>query len=207
MNKEWSNKGKVVSKINEPTDLIVIIGPPAVGKMTIGKRLSEKIGFKLLHTQMEYELVTQFFPYDTGAFHELSLEIKLMILEKVRTSSLKGLIFTFVPHFESTVGMDYFRKLISAYQETGQVSIVELTAPLDERLERNKTPFRLKHKPLKRNLVKSEAKVKELEAQMRMNTFENEEIAENVRHVKIETTGLNEEETFDFVCKKLELNY
>ena len=43
--------------------LIVIFGPPAVGKMTVGKELSRITKLKLFHNHMSIELVNKFFDF------------------------------------------------------------------------------------------------------------------------------------------------
>jgi len=36
--------------------LIILFGPPAVGKMTVGKELADLTGLKLFHNHMTYKL-------------------------------------------------------------------------------------------------------------------------------------------------------
>ena len=43
---------------------VTIIGPQAVGKMTVGQELSKMIGYKLLHNHMTIEMVRLIFDYD-----------------------------------------------------------------------------------------------------------------------------------------------
>ena len=42
-------------------NFIIIYGPAAVGKMTVGKELSKLTGYKLFHNHMSIEFVLQFF--------------------------------------------------------------------------------------------------------------------------------------------------
>jgi len=41
--------------------LVIIIGPHAVGKMTVGQELAKLTGLKLFHNHMSIELVRKFF--------------------------------------------------------------------------------------------------------------------------------------------------
>lgn len=42
--------------------LIILLGPHAVGKMTVGQALSRITGLKLFHNHMTIELLARFFP-------------------------------------------------------------------------------------------------------------------------------------------------
>ena len=45
--------------------LVILFGPGAVGKMTVGKALAEITELKLFHNHMSLELANQFFPWST----------------------------------------------------------------------------------------------------------------------------------------------
>lgn len=45
--------------------LVIIFGPHAVGKMTVGQELSKITGLKLFHNHMTIDLVANFFDFDT----------------------------------------------------------------------------------------------------------------------------------------------
>ena len=47
---------------------IQIIGPQAVGKMTVGQELAKITGYKLLYNHMTIEMVRSIFDYDKGRF-------------------------------------------------------------------------------------------------------------------------------------------
>jgi len=74
--------------------LIIIFGPPAVGKMTVGKELSKITNLKLFHNHMSLELVNNFYDFGTPDFRRLSREIRFSIFRSVAASDLEGLIFT-----------------------------------------------------------------------------------------------------------------
>lgn len=48
--------------------LLILFGPPAVGKMTVGKELSALTGMKLFHNHMTIELVLPFFEFGTPPY-------------------------------------------------------------------------------------------------------------------------------------------
>jgi hypothetical protein len=75
--------------------LVIIFGPLAVGKMTVGAALSRLTGFPLLHGHLTIDLALRFFPYGSPAFQRLNGEFRRRIFEEVAASELPGLIFTF----------------------------------------------------------------------------------------------------------------
>ncbi|MCG3259823.1 MAG: hypothetical protein H7644_08755 [Candidatus Heimdallarchaeota archaeon] len=68
--------------------LIIIFGPPASGKMTVGRKLAELTGFKLLHNHISIELFLQFFEFDSPHFSRLNSEFRRRIIEEVALSNL-----------------------------------------------------------------------------------------------------------------------
>lgn len=130
---------------------VVIFGPPAVGKMTVGMALCERTGFRLFHNHMTIEPILEIFPFGSPAFGRLVNEFRARVIEEACEASLPGLIFTFV----WGVDLEEDRQLIQQYIDIvesrgGRVSFVELTAELSERLRRDRTPLRLEHKRSKR---------------------------------------------------------
>lgn len=51
--------------------LVVIFGPPAVGKMTVGMELERLTGMRLFHNHMTVDPVLQFFPFGSEPFSKL----------------------------------------------------------------------------------------------------------------------------------------
>ncbi len=66
---------------------ILIFGPPAVGKMTVGFALAKRTGLKLFHNHMTIELVLNFFGWGDPHFR-LSGEFRRRIFEEVASSDL-----------------------------------------------------------------------------------------------------------------------
>ena len=80
--------------------LVFIVGPPAVGKMTVGHELAGRTGLKLFHNHHSIDLALRFFPFGTPPFHRLVGEFRRRIFEEVAASDLSGLIFTYVWAFD-----------------------------------------------------------------------------------------------------------
>ena len=64
--------------------LVVIFGPPAVGKMTVGFELAKLTGLKLFHNHLTIELVLNFFDFSTPQFNIWSVNFDGGFLKKWR---------------------------------------------------------------------------------------------------------------------------
>ena len=179
--------------------LVIIIGPHAVGKMTVGQALADKTGLKLLHNHMTIELVREFFPTRSEEGWRLNKLFRREIFEAVAKSDLPGLIFTYMFNFDSQGEKTYIDDLIALYESHGaKAHVVELCADYDLRIERNKTENRLAHKASKRDLVQSEALFRELESMWRLNSNPGEVLFDD--YLKIDNTNLTPEDAAAQIC-------
>lgn len=159
-----------VTQPSAPT-LVFIIGPPAVGKMTVGHELARRTGLKLFHNHHTIELVLQFFPFGTPPFGRLVSEFRRRIFEEVAASHLPGLIFTYVWAFDQPSEHESVARLAEIFSSRGgRVVYVELEATQEERLRRNETEFRLAEKPSKRDVAVSRARLLEHDAMYRLSS-------------------------------------
>lgn len=156
---------------SHPT-LVFIIGPPAVGKMTVGHELAQRTGLKLFHNHHTIDLALRFFEFGTPPFHRLVGEFRRRIFEEVAASDLPGLIFTYVWAFDHASDDATVEEYSSIFRERGgRVVYVELEAAQTERLRRNETPFRLAEKPSKRDLERSRDQLLDLDARYQLNSM------------------------------------
>ena len=124
-------------------NLIIISGPPASGKMTVGQELQKLTDFKLFYNHMSLKLVNQFFDFGTPHFRRLDKKIRFDIFEEVAQSELPGLIFTFVWAYNEKEDEDYVDEIVGIFSpRKPTVCFVELRCELEERLKRNKHPNR-----------------------------------------------------------------
>jgi len=152
-------------------ELVIVFGPPAVGKMAVGMELERITGMRLFHNHMTIDLALRFFDWGDPAFHRLVGEFRTRIFEEVAASTLPGLIFTFVWALEDARERDYIDRTCEIFRARGAgVCFVELAASLDERLRRNETELRLAEKRPKRDLERSRANLLSLEGKHRLNT-------------------------------------
>jgi len=173
-----------------PPMLVVIIGPAAVGKMTVGHELAARTGLRLFHNHHTIDLVLRFFPYGTPPFHRLVGEFRRRIFEEVAASDLPGMIFTFVWAFNDPRDEAAVERFASIFRARGgRVVFAELEASLEERLRRNETEFRLAEKPSKRDLEASRRRLLEEEANYQLNS--RGAFDERPDWLRLETTSLS----------------
>ncbi len=177
--------------------LLLIIGPPAVGKMTVGRAVAERSAYRLFHNHHTIELLLDVFDYGTPAFRTLNSEFRRRVMEEAAASGT-DLVFTFVWGMDTAAEADYLERLVAPYD--GRIAVVELVAGLDTRLARNRTEHRLAEKKSKRDLDWSHANVLELEAEHRMTSSPGldapaERLLARWPHLVIDNTDLPADQT------------
>lgn len=184
--------------------LVLIFGPQAVGKMTVGQELEKITGLKLFHNHMTIELVSNFFSYGSSEGKRLVSLFRQEIFEAVAQSDLEGLIFTYVWAFDRQEDWGYVDKVCNIFETRGgEVYFVELEAEFKERLERNKSPHRLEHKPTKRNIEFSERDLIGSMEKYRLNSIEGEIKKEN--YIRINNTNLSPTEVVSIIKERFNL--
>lgn len=174
-------------------NFILIFGPPAVGKMTVGQELAKQTGYKLFHNHVTIDLVTDYFDFGTPQFSRLVREFRIRIIQEAAASDLPGLIFTMVWALDLDSDRQFVDELKAIVEkEGGRTYFVELEAEMEERLRRNRTENRLKHKKSKGDFAASEARMLRWEEEYRMNAAGDFFYPE--RYVKVHNTALSAEE-------------
>lgn len=169
--------------------LVVLFGPPAVGKMTVGLELERLTGLRLFHNHMTVDLVLRFFPFGEPPFQRLVSEFRTRLCEEAAASNLPGLIFTYVWALDEPDDKQFVDRLTSIFTARGrQVCYVELAATLEERLRRNESPLRLAHKVPKRDISRSREQLLDTDHRYRLNT--NGDFFYPERHLRIDNTAL-----------------
>jgi hypothetical protein len=151
--------------------LLFVVGPPAVGKMTVGQAIAARTGLRLFHNHIAIEPVLRFFPYDSPAGARLVDRFRRDIIEEVAASDLPGLIFTYVWAFDRPEDGQAVETYAEPFRRRGgRVLFLELQAGQDERLRRNQGASRLAEKPSKRDLEWSRRNLLELDEQYQLGS-------------------------------------
>ena len=193
-------------------ELLLVIGPPAVGKMTVGRAISRASDFRLFHNHHTIEVLADVFGFGTPAFDALKDDLRIRVIDAAAEHGVR-LVFTFVWPVDSEADARTVRDYLAPYVDRGlPVSFVELYAGLDTRLVRNVQPDRVAAKPTKADLEWSDAHVRELEVEYRMNTDPDDPttpadavLAEH-SHLRLDNTDLTPDEVAQRVLAWLDGN-
>lgn len=191
--------------------LMVIFGPPAVGKMTVGRVLAARSGFRLFHNHAVLEPLLEVFDYGPPPFIRLLGQWRRGVIEEAAAAGV-DLVVTYVRGLELEGDARELSDYIRPYVEQGAaVSFIELYADLDTRLERNRTEHRLAEKRSKRDIVWSDGNVRELEQHV-MNTgvrdhagmpTPGELLVARHPHLKLDNTSLSPDEAAEKILSWL----
>lgn len=185
--------------------LVIILGPHAVGKMTVGQEIAKRTGLKLFHNHMSIELVLKLFDFGGKDYSTLNETIRQTVFELFAKGDHEGLIFTYMCAFDLQSEFDYLQKVIDLFEENGaKTCVVELCADFEERLERNRSENRLQQKESKRNLARSEAEMRRSSEKYRLSSYEGEKLP-FANYLKIDNTHLPPEETAMCIIKHFDL--
>lgn len=174
--------------------LVILLGPHAVGKMTVGQELSKLTGLRLFHNHMSIELARKLFDHSEKEWGILNGTIRQTVFELFAKGDFPGLIFTYMCAFDLQSELEYLQGIIDLFKANGaDCFVVELCADFNVRLVRNKSENRLLHKESKRNLEWSEAEMRRTSEKYRLNSYEGEKLPfEN--YMKLDNTDLPPEE-------------
>jgi hypothetical protein len=170
--------------------LLFVFGPPAVGKMTVGRAIADASGFRLFHNHHIIEPLLDVFDFETPQFQALMAEFRQRVLEEAAAADV-DLVFTLVWALDLPQDAHAVRRHLAPFVEAGHpVAILELVADLETRLARNRTELRLAEKKSKRDLAWSDDNVRGLE-RAQLNTgvpSPADEVIAGFPHLRIDNT-------------------
>lgn len=188
--------------------LLVIFGPPAVGKMTVGRAVAARSSFRLFHNHAVIEPLLEVFDYGTPPFMTLMGEWRRRVVQEAAASGT-DLLLTFVWPLQLEGEAEFMAELLAPYVERGaEIAFAELYADLDTRLERNRSEHRLAEKRSKRDLAWSEGNVRELERHV-LNTRAGVDgpgarMLAAHRHLRLDNTALTPGDAADRILAWLD---
>ncbi|MFE7526065.1 AAA family ATPase [Kitasatospora sp. NPDC057542] len=182
-----------MSDSTAPT-LLFVIGPAAVGKMTVGAAIAARTGFKLFHNHMTIEPLLRLFPYDSPQFQRLNHAFREQIFAEAAASDLPGLVFTLVWDFDDPADAALVERYSAPFRDRGsRVLFLELTADQSVRLERNAGESRLAEKASKRDLGWSNGNLIGMDARHRLNSLDDFAHMPHL-HLLVDNTHLDPDE-------------
>lgn len=176
--------------------LLVLFGPPAVGKMTVGRAVCATSGWRLFHNHHTIEPLHEIFGQESPAFGILNAEFRRRVVEEAAAHDVR-LVLTTVWNLAGERDAAYVRGLVGPYVDRGlPVRFVELCADLATRLGRNAGADRLAAKPSKRDLAWSTAHLHEREEAFTMSTtpgtvLPGDRVLAGFAHLRLDTTVLD----------------
>ncbi|HKP70775.1 MAG TPA: AAA family ATPase [Pyrinomonadaceae bacterium] len=96
--------------------LIIIHGPPAVGKLTIGSEIARLTGFKLFHNHISIDYVKSVIDFGTPAFWRAVGNVRFGLIAEAAKENI-DLIHTFC--YEFGADDEHFAGLISSAEDYG----------------------------------------------------------------------------------------
>ncbi len=173
--------------------LLVLQGLPGVGKLTVGKVLAHKTGYKLFHNHISIDAISSLFDTSFPGFWRLSRELRLKLLEEAAAYNIPGVIVTYC--YMKPAG-DLFVKplleIVKKYHST--IDFVYLTCSEQEQYKRVESPSR-------QGTTKLHSKEELIKAQEEHNFS----IIPYVDSYIIDTTKLSPEKVADMIIEKYAL--
>ena len=180
---------------------IFIIGAPASGKMTIGQELSQKTNATLFYNHQAIDFALEIYQDYTEEMWEFVRGITFSFLG-ASARNQRSVILTDVIDFSNQYQLLYLKQIQDLLDDYHQeILFVELETSLEERLHRNRTENRLKHKPLKRHIKVSEREILETAETLQLNS--QHQSNELHYYFKINNTNLSAEEAAKQIQNKM----
>ena len=126
--------------------LIIIHGPPAAGKLTVARSLSEQTGYRLFHNHLSIDCTVPVFEFGGPAFWDINTTVRCEIIAEAARQNI-DVIHTFC--YARDVDDEYFRRLVrSATDNGGEVHVVLLHCDDEVRKQRIGNESRVKLRKL-----------------------------------------------------------
>ena len=180
---------------------LFIIGAPASGKMTIGQELSRLTASTLFYNHQAIDFALEIYQDYTEEMWEFVRGITFSFLG-ASARNQRYVILTDVIDFSNQYQLMYLKQiqdLLNDYHQ--EILFVELETSLEERLRRNQTENRLKHKPLKRHIKVSEREILETAETLQLNS--QHQPNELHHYFRINNTNLSAEEAAKQIQEKM----
>jgi hypothetical protein len=120
--------------------LVFIYGPPAAGKLTVARKVSEQTGLSLFHNHLIVDAVGAVFPFGSEPFKRLREKFWFETFDAALQDG-RSLIFTFLP--EQSVSSDFSDRVLKLVTDQGgEIVFVKLDLSREGQLDRLANPDR-----------------------------------------------------------------
>lgn len=185
--------------------LIVLFGPPAVGKAAVGKEICELTGFRFFHNHLTADPVISVLGYDGELYRPICDDFRLRILSAAVENQVEGVVFTFGWDMDSSRDRSLLNRMHDIFLERGgSIVFVELLASRKVREARIDTPFRRATKPRFPDLESARAYLEEVDRSTRMNS--DGQIPFDDLHITIDTERYTEAAAAAEILRRIEVN-
>lgn len=111
--------------------LVVIYGPPAVGKLTVARALAKLTRFQVFHNHLTTDLARSIFPEGRHPYAEFCDELRFASFEAAGKHRVPGIIFTFCHrHPEDDRFLDRLEAIVKKHN--GRICFVHLSCDRSE---------------------------------------------------------------------------
>ena len=122
--------------------LIIIYGPPAAGKLTVGSEIARLTGFKLFHNHTTIDCAKSVFDFGSPAFWRVVGDLRVSMIAEAARNNI-DVIHTFC--YEFGADDEHFARLIAAAEDNGgETHLVLLRCEDAERRKRIANESRVK---------------------------------------------------------------
>lgn len=176
--------------------LVIIFGPPAVGKLTVGRELAKRCSFRILHKQEIFDLLDDFFFFGTKEYRLADEGIReLIVTTAANLKHFSGLVMTFVWAFNDERDRDFVERMLKlAKKKKIEVYFVELQSSESERKARVTSATRKE--------MKKVATIKGLEALEKDKDFISDiDYFANKNYLKLDNTVLSAEKCAELITE------
>tara|TARA_Y100000310_G_scaffold268817_1_gene281672 strand:+ start:1445 stop:1969 length:525 start_codon:yes stop_codon:yes gene_type:complete len=171
--------------------LVIIYGPPAVGKLTVAKELSRITGYKIFHNHITMDIISEFFEFGTKKFWEENRKLRTLLFTILSKNKINT-IFTYA--YTGREDNEVLKKIMEIFRKNkGKIYFVRLITSKQELEKRVKEDSRKKHGKLK--------DVKSLKMQFKTNDFFRKIPFEP--HIEIDNTRLSAKQVASKIKKEL----